>query len=376
MQARLQNFLGNFSLPAVPLALAVLFWPFLDELDPVHRIWLERAPWLIAVCAALLAWRFHRSRLAMSLLVVLAILPVYGFPPRLLAVLVPLNILLLSLSSQAEVLWFFLLVVEGLTLHWLSGKSQNGLLHLWEALTVAPIPLLVSCLGLGWLVWKAFKSSAPLDGAQLAVMSGALAGMASGQAAPLWAAAVGLSVLLALVQHTYRMAYLDELTELPGRRALNEELSCLRGIYVIAMVDVDHFKKFNDTYGHDVGDQVLRLVASRLRQSGGGGRVFRYGGEEFTIVFPGRTIDEAWEHLNELRLTIENSPMTIRSPNRPRKKPTHLPRGKSRGQTVSITVSIGVAERSNKEPTSERVVKAADKALYRAKRNGRNQVAS
>ena len=63
--------------------------------------------------------------------------------------------------------------------------------------------------------------------------------------------------------------------------------------YVLAMADVDHFKSFNDTHGHDTGDQVLKLVAARLAQVKGGGRAFRYGGEEFTVLFPDRTLDEA-----------------------------------------------------------------------------------
>ncbi len=376
MEARLQNFLRAFSLSAVPLVAALMAWPLLDDLEPTYRVWLERVPWVIAVCGGLLALRFHRSSLAMSLLVALAILPGCGFPPSLLCVLVPLNLLLLALTPRAEALWLFVLLVQGATLSWLSGPYQDGLLHRWEALTISPIPWLVAVAALSVLTWKAYKTPAPLEAAQLAVGLAALAGMAAGPAAPLWATAAGLAVVLALVQHSYRMAYLDELTELPGRRALKEEMSRLRGNYTIAMLDVDHFKKFNDTYGHDVGDQVLRLVASRLRRAGGGGKAFRYGGEEFTVVFPGRTVDDAWDPLDELRETIEHTPMTLRAADRPKKKPSHVQRGKGGGgQKVSVTISIGVAERSEKQPTPERVVKAADKALYKAKKNGRNQVA-
>jgi len=75
---------------------------------------------------------------------------------------------------------------------------------------------------------------------------------------------------------------------LPSRRALIERLPSLGRRYTVAMVDVDHFKNFNDTYGHDAGDQVLRMVASRLGEVSGGGTAFRYGGEEFTILFPGK----------------------------------------------------------------------------------------
>ena len=83
------------------------------------------------------------------------------------------------------------------------------------------------------------------------------------------------------------MAYDDELTGLPARRALNEALTRLRGVYTVAMVDIDHFKRFNDEHGHDVGDQLLRMVGARVGEVRGGGRAFRYGGEEFAVLFPG-----------------------------------------------------------------------------------------
>ena len=94
-------------------------------------------------------------------------------------------------------------------------------------------------------------------------------------------------VAIAVLQDTFRMAFRDELTGIPSRRALNERLAALGNRYTIAMLDVDHFKNFNDTYGHDLGDQVLKMVAAHIAGVGGGGKAFRYGGEEFTVLFPG-----------------------------------------------------------------------------------------
>ena len=91
----------------------------------------------------------------------------------------------------------------------------------------------------------------------------------------------GLILVISLIETAHAMAYQDELTSLPGRRALKEYLLKLGNEYTIAMLDIDHFKKFNDTHGHDVGDQVLRMVASKLVGFSGGGKAFRYGGEEF-----------------------------------------------------------------------------------------------
>ena len=75
--------------------------------------------------------------------------------------------------------------------------------------------------------------------------------------------------LYAIMQETWRMAYLDELTGLPGRRALSEKFQKISGTYTVAMLDVDHFKHFNDSYGHDAGDAVLRMIAAKMTKVGG-----------------------------------------------------------------------------------------------------------
>src|SRR2546428_6094753 len=98
-----------------------------------------------------------------------------------------------------------------------------------------------------------------------------------------------LILIIAVVEASYHMAYQDSLTQLPARRALNEALLRLGSQYTVGMVDVDHFKRINDSHGHDVGDQVLKMVAARLAQVGGGGRAYRYGGEEVAGPFPGKS---------------------------------------------------------------------------------------
>ncbi|MEN8197400.1 MAG: GGDEF domain-containing protein, partial [Pseudomonadota bacterium] len=178
---------------------------------------------------------------------------------------------------------------------------------------------------------------------------------------------------------TYRMAFVDELTNLPARRALTMEMMNLRGSYTVAMADVDHFKKFNDTYGHDAGDQVLRMVAARLARVGGGGKTFRYGGEEFTILFPGKEADLAIPYLERLRASVADNPFTVRGPERRRKKPKKGHKKKpsrARTKSIPVTISVGVAHRDDKHATPEAVIKAADQALYRAKKTGRNRVVS
>jgi diguanylate cyclase (GGDEF)-like protein len=180
---------------------------------------------------------------------------------------------------------------------------------------------------------------------------------------------------LSVVQDSYHMAYRDELSGLPGRRALNEALPGLGRHYTVAMLDVDHFKRFNTRYGHDVGDQVLKMVAARMMRVGGGGRPFRYGGEEFTVIFPRKSADEAIPHLEALRQSIAASRLVLRGADRPSQaKQGREMRGSKRGGNgVAVTISIGVAQRDEQHKTPEAVVKAADQALYRAKNKGRNQ---
>ena len=196
----------------------------------------------------------------------------------------------------------------------------------------------------------------------------------------------------AIIENSYLLAYHDELTTLPSRRAFNDALLRLQPPYSIAVVDIDHFKRFNDTYGHDTGDQVLRLVAASLARVTGGGHAYRCGGEEFNIVFAGKNTAQVVDHLERLRATIESSEFRMRSGDR-----RQIPRGpdrrkqRTRGRVrkadairqlaqestaapLTVTVSIGVATSPREQSDPEHVLQAADKALYRAKANGRNRV--
>jgi diguanylate cyclase (GGDEF)-like protein len=189
----------------------------------------------------------------------------------------------------------------------------------------------------------------------------------------LYLATGGLILVLSLIETWHGMAYDDELTGLPSRRALNEALARLRGTYTVAMVDVDHFKRFNDEHGHDVGDQILRMVGARLASLGGGGRAFRYGGEEFTVLFPGKDVEQARDHLEALRQTIQASPFTLRAASRPLRRPESPPAIGPR-ERIAVTVSIGVAGSTGVGTKPDDVLQLADEALYRAKQAGRNLV--
>ena len=139
------------------------------------------------------------------------------------------------------------------------------------------------------------------------------------------------------------------------------------------MVDIDHFKRLNDRHGHDVGDQVLRMVGARLARVGGGGTAFRYGGEEFAVLFPGKSAKDAEPHLEQLRRAIADHPFAVRGPSRPKRKPPKKQKAKG-GRRLKVTVSLGVADRNARRPHHEQVMKAADRALYRSKKAGRNRL--
>lgn len=171
---------------------------------------------------------------------------------------------------------------------------------------------------------------------------------------------ISIIILSVLIREAYRLAFYDELTSLPGRRALIEDMAKLGRKYSLAMCDIDFFKKFNDTYGHDTGDEVLKMVAAKLAEVSGGGKAYRYGGEEFVLLFPSKDVDESFIHTDTLRQNIASTPFKVRN--------------KKNQKKIFINISSGIAQNSSKDKDAFGVMKRADNALYKAKKAGRNQV--
>jgi diguanylate cyclase (GGDEF)-like protein len=351
----------------------------------------------------LLGWRFDRSRLVLALAVLLltersllAWAPVNGAGGETgraifgaLTLLVPLDLAALAwlpergllaqpgriaLGLLAAEIVLLALICQPLFLPltaWLDTARRAG------GLAALPQPALV-IFALAFLViaWRAVLQVTALESGAVWTLVAALLAFSAGGGgmdSSLYLATGGLILVLSLIETWHGMAYDDELTGLPARRALTEALARLRGTYTVAMVDIDHFKRFNDEHGHDVGDQILRMVGARVGEVRGGGRAFRYGGEEFAVLFPGKSVEQTHQHLEALRRTIEAAPFTLRSPSRPRRRPESPPAAGPR-QRITVTVSIGVAGSNGRARKPEDIVQAADEALYRAKQAGRNQV--
>lgn len=260
---------------------------------------------------------------------------------------------------------------------WLAQIRWPALHGNWMSLIQLSYPVFIASFVL--LAYQYWRHPRPLHAAQLVGLLGLFWMLPKTFILPftlnIMCSQVMLMIAAAVAHEAYQMAFRDELTGLPGRRALNERMQRLGRNYVLAMSDVDHFKKFNDTHGHDVGDQVLRLVASKLSKIGGGGKAYRYGGEEFALVFAGKTLEECLPHLEVIRESIATYNIHLRNQD---SRPQDDNQGRQRragasASSVSVTVSIGVAERVEQR-TPEQVLKSADQALYSAKGAGRNCV--
>jgi diguanylate cyclase (GGDEF)-like protein len=372
---------------------------------------------------ALLAWRFHSSRIFLALLVLFLAqqaTALFGASHRLpgtagwtaleaVWVLVPLDFVLIALMHERGFvvsglapmgLLLFVQAVVVAVLCRADEMSPSLPAHAPRAVVPVSLPgyaLLVLTAAGVILLARCLVTRKPADGAllwSLAAFSLSVQFLGTARiAAAYWATAASI-LAVSIVEHSYLMAYRDELTGLPSRRAFNDALLCLAHPFSIAVVDIDHFKCFNDTYGHDIGDQVLRLVASHLAQVTGGGQAYRCGGEEFAILFRGKAAPEVLDHLEELRARVAEAEFQLRGSDRRRVPRGHdrrnektrrrAPAGRAIPQlaeenlatSLSVRVSIGLAASTDERSEPEPVLKAADQALYQAKAKGRNRVES
>ena len=353
-------------------------------------LWFGRGRAFLAVLCIALAYVAYRTLLQAGLQ-----LPSARIAFAALCVFVPANFALFSLLSERGLFNGFglrrllLVATEVALTFWLIEAAAITVAG-WVAeplfdfawMKASPIPqaaIGVMVLSLFVVGGRTLTQDTPVD----AAMAGALIAFALAcenvtqpNSFALFISCAALVLLIGVLQDSRRMAFRDELTGLPSRRALNERLMGLGHDFTIAMLDVDHFKQFNDTYGHDVGDQVLRMVAAELGQVRRGGRAYRYGGEEFALVFRGRGVRDVIGELEIVRTSVSQHRIALRGADRPTEGGTgrSLRDGQAPRNVLTVTISIGVAESNEKLRTPDEVLKAADRALYRAKDKGRNIV--
>lgn len=400
----MKTFIYPFLLPH-GLLCAIVFFVLHQEHLPAELLPLFRwLPYFIFTVGLFLGWRFNRTRLvyAFSLLLLADLGLLYFQAPtteqlvfKVVALMLPLNVFIVSWFRERGMfnlrtgIWITIFLIVMVTCAWLISK-QPTLIASWLDFAVftnsqlqsisMPQPLLLTNVSILLLLairflFKPAAFEASFFWTQVIFLFGFLGLRA--QPISLYLAGAGLILIMGLLENSHALAYRDELTGLPGRRALNEALAKLGSSYTLAMLDIDHFKKFNDTHGHDVGDQVLKMVASKLATVSGKGKVFRYGGEEFSVIVPRRSIKDTLPYLEQLRQAVEKARFIPRGKDRPKKKPkNNLKKRSSNAKALKVTISIGAAEKNNRLPDASAVIKAADQALYRAKKAGRNQVSS
>ena len=387
------------------LALAIFSLRLISNIPDRYLPILELLPFVLTALSFILGYRFNRSLVIYSALLFtlvysyLFFAPLAGHPQQVLAlnsiaILLAANVALLCFYSERGIftpiglIRFVLIVVQVCAIGWLVQQQQAQWQNLvnqivFPALQIklvffSQVALLVMLVSVIVISSSYLTRSNPFRSAIFASLLLLLYAISLPpkeilNISVLISFALALP-LLTLISESYRMAFVDELTDLPGRRALNETMNKLGNKYVLAMLDVDHFKKFNDTYGHDAGDDVLHLLGNRLKNVSGGGKPFRYGGEEFAVVFFGASLEDVEEHLEDLREGVANKKFALRKQERRQKKASA--KKKNNQRFVNVTISIGYAEKSAKNTNPTAVLKAADKALYKAKKKGRNCIST
>lgn len=375
------------------------------------HLWLDAnlpmIPYVVYGGGLILCWLFYNSR-EFNLIIILAVSfgalsqffwakGLLGFQKELLfnllCILIPLNFLIFNFLKERGILnqygvkRLIFVGAQVMGAFWLLKTNQFGLStylsmelvqHPLAAKTIIKQPgQLIICLSLIVLCAHWLLRPNQLRGAwilSLIAVVVALHFVLNTQLATAYFIFAGVILVSAIVINAYNLAYKDELTQLPSRRALKQQLASLGKTYSLAMVDVDHFKKLNDNHGHDVGDEVLKMLAAHLQRVEGGGKAFRYGGEEFTIIFPGKDTSSAAVYLEALRNNIASKPFVVRSKQRPKDKPSQNKTKSNNMKELNVTVSIGVAEKEAKHSSTHDIMKSADNALYKAKKKGRNRV--
>ncbi|HHY65032.1 MAG TPA: diguanylate cyclase [Clostridiaceae bacterium] len=355
-------------------------------------------PYIIAVLALFMSVWYQNSNSFYLVLFILVShifivvsqkkIPMLNEATTMVSILLPLNTLWLSFSKErgvfssygrkkaliilVQLVWIFIFIMikSGVPVTSDMAETFKGIKVPAVVIYIISVGLLLSCYIL---------KSVNMNIIYVAVLLASVISLYFANRlilSSIFTSAIFVIVVIALFDVSYSLAFYDPLTGVYSRRALEQELLKLGNKrYAIAMVDLDHFKKINDTYGHDIGDEVLKMVASVLQKNSGHGKVFRYGGEEFVILFSRTNYNEIMPLLERIRRAVERRPFIIRADNRPAEKPDKNSITSSAGKgKINITISIGVAQKTDLMKSCFDVIRKADEALYKSKNSGRNCV--
>ncbi len=387
------------SLEGVVLALAVLVFR-LDILGAFPEM-MRYYPVLALAAGVITVWRYQRDRLLVGIvLLVLANLGVWyatgaavgsagGVLFESVALLVPLNFLAFAWMDEQ---WVFTRV----------GRIRLGIVLLQAALVALvsltqgialPASFAIELVPGSWLTWTSLSQPTLLAAAAaisiLAVrvvlapnatnrgllwstVSSVLA-LQSAETATFFFATAVLILTVSAHETAYAREKRDQLTRLLPRNFFEQALHSLRGSFSIAVVDIDHLHTFNARYGRDAGDEALRRIGTLLKHVGRGGTAYRYGGDEFAVIFPKKTVDQVAPRLGRICKKIERKRIAFADKDRPA---TGLAESESKSgkEKAYLTVSIGIAQKTIHIIDPQEVVGEADQAAYQAKTQGGNRV--
>jgi len=376
-----------------------------------HPLWLQQPiaalPYIVLAFGLIFGWYFGSSRMILSLLVLafadqaLVLLPTAGADHEavrrtivaITAFLVPLNLLAFSilkedsLSTLRGVTRVVLVLIQPFLLLWLCLPDQHVLASSFtreyippQYMDWTPIPqpaLVAFVLALLLHVIRFALHHDPLDGGAIwALCAIFVAYHASryGWQPTNYFMTAGLILFVTLLQSSYQRTYRDELTGIPGRLAYDEAIGKLGKKYSIAVIGIDQLTQYANIHGKSVSEQILKLAAPRIQVACSEGQIFRTTGEEFTVLFPGKSVTETMGTLDIVRKSVEAIDLFLRGRDQVWGKQRVAQKPGSRDRALPITLSIGVAEKLDDSVTLTLVIKAAYRGLYEAKGIGGNVV--
>ena len=375
-----------------------------------YPLWLQQPiaalPYIVLGFGLIFGWYFASSRMILSLLVLaladqaLVLLPNNGGDQEIVhrtivaitAFLVPLNLLAFSilkedsLSTIRGVMRVVLVLVQPFLVLWLCLPDQQVLASSFTReyipsrymeWTPIPQPALVAFAIAGLLhVIRFALHRHPLEGGAIWALCAIFVAYHTsryGWQPTNFFMAAGLIFFVTLLQSFYQQTYRDELTGIPGRLAYDEAIGQLGKRFSVAIIGIDQLTQYANIHGKSVSEQILKLAAPRIQAACSDGQIFRTTGEEFTVLFPGKSATDTMGTLDTVRKSVDAIGLFLRGRDRVWEQRGTKEAG-PRDRALPITLSIGVSEKLNDGATLTLVIKSAYRGLYEAKGIGGNIV--